>query len=273
MPGHILKPQRLPVWLEAQPPLAQWYASALGQSIVTDLDRCLQQALSDVFGYQGVQLGNPVPGLNLLEHAGLHRRLVVDVPGRPADIHADVLSLPIASDTIKSLVFFHTLDFCDQPHQAMREADRVLMDDGQLIIVGFNPCSAFGARHLLTGWRQRAPWNGRFYSRMRVTDWLSVLDYRVQHSEAMFIRPPINSQRLLARLRPMERLQPWLGMLGGLYVIKARKQTLPLTLARRQWRRQSNRISVGSFARAGTRSSRQVSRVIPLRKDNGGNNP
>lgn len=261
------KTQRLPVWLEAQTPLAQWYASALGQSILADLDRCLAASLADVFGYQGIQVGNPVPGHNLLDHAGLHRRLVIDAPGRPADISADVLNLPIASDTLKSVVFFHTLDFCDQPHQAMREADRVLMDDGQLIIVGFNPCSAFGARHLLAGWRQRTPWNGRFYSRMRVTDWLSVLDYRVQHSEAMFIRPPINSQRLLARLRPLERLRPWLGILGGLYVIKARKQTLPLTLARRQWRRQSNRISVGSFARSGNRSTRHVSHVTRIAED------
>lgn len=263
--------QRLPVWLEAQPPLAQWYASALGQSILHDLERCLALTLADVFGYQGVQIGNPAPGHNLLDHAGLHRRLVIDSPGRPADINADVLHLPIASDTLKSVVFFHTLDFCDHPHQAMREADRVLMEDGQLIIVGFNPFSFFGARHLLSGWRQRAPWCGRFYSRTRVTDWLSVLDYRVLHSEAMFIRPPINSQRLLTRLRSVERLQPWLGMLGGVYVIKARKQTLPMTLARRQWRRQSNRISVGSFARTGNASSRQTASVSRIGKDEGRN--
>ena len=85
---------------------------------------------------------------------------------------------------------------------------------------------------LLTGWRGQEPWNGRFYSRMRLSDWVSVLDYRVLHSEALFIRPPLNSPRLLAKLRSLERLQPWLGGIGGLYVLQARKQTIPLTVMR-----------------------------------------
>jgi len=152
---------------------------------------------------------------------------------------------------MKLVMFFNTLDFCDQPHQALREADRVLNDDGQLLIIGFNPWSAFGARHALTRWRGKAPWNGQFYSRTRVTDWLSVLNYRVQASDALFIRPPINSEGLLRRTRHLERVQPWLGGVGGLYVLLARKQTVPLTPSKRQWRRQQRpAVSVSSFARA-----------------------
>jgi len=259
--------RRAPVWLDAQRPLAQWYASGLGQSILDPLETCLSTCLADVFGYQGLQIGNLAPERDLLAHAGLHRRLVLDAPGLPADISADVLSLPIAKDTMKAVLFFHTLDFCDHPHQALREADRVLMNDGHLIIVGFNPLSAFGARHMLSGWRQRTPWNGRFYSRMRVTDWLSVLDYRVLHSEAMFIRPPFNSPRLLSRLRRLERLQPWLGGVGGLYVLRAHKQTLPLTLSRRHWRPQRTGIAVGSFARTGTEQARRDAADSPAEQN------
>jgi SAM-dependent methyltransferase len=255
----MMTSRRAPIWLDAQRPLAQWYASGLGQSILDQLDRSLATCLAGVFGFQGLQVGNPAPERDLLAHAGLHRRTVLDAPGLPADVSADVLNLPVARDTMKAVLFFHTLDFCGQPHQALREADRVLMSDGHLIIVGFNPLSAFGARHLLTGWRQCAPWNGRFYSRMRVTDWLSVLDYRVQHSEATFIRPPINSPRLLARLQRLERLQPWIGGIGGLYVLQARKQTLPLSVARSNWRRQRTGIAVGSFARTGEQAARRDS--------------
>ena len=249
--------RRAPVWLDAQQPLTQWYASALGQSILDDLEMLLAQQLTTVFGYQGLQVGNLDPQRDLLANAGLHRRLSLDAPGLAADINGDVLHLPIASDTMKLVLFFHTLDFCDQPHQALREANRVLMDDGQLLIIGFNPVSAFGIRHLLSGWRQKAPWNGRFYSRTRITDWLSVLDYQVLHSEALFIRPPVNSQRILHRLRRLERLRPWLSAFGGLYVLQARKQTIPMTMVRRQWRRRASGISVGSFARTGDQASRR----------------
>ena len=121
-----------PVWLDAQAPLAQWYASGLGQSIAKRLEVEVSSRLGDVFGYQGLQVGNLVPGLHLLAGAGLQRHLMLDAPGNEADIHSDVLSLPIASDTMKAVAFFHTLDFCDNPHQALREADRVLTEDEKI---------------------------------------------------------------------------------------------------------------------------------------------
>lgn len=258
--------RRGPVWLDAQAPLAQWYASSLGQSIALRLESELSTRLHDIFGYQGLQVGNLVPGLHLLAGAGLQRHLLLDAPGNPADIHADVLALPVASDTMKAVAFFHTLDFCDNPHQALREADRVLTEDGQLIIIGFNPYSAFGARHMLTTWRRREPWNGRFYARHRVCDWLSVLDYRVLDSSAMFIRPPINSERVLRRLGKMDLMERWLGGLGGLYIMRARKQTLPMTMMR-QWRRARTGMSAASFARTGEKTAARP-RATVARIDN-----
>jgi len=250
----LLTVRQGPVWLDAQAPLTQWYASSLGQSIAERLEIELKSLLGDVFGYQGLQVGNLFPGMHLLAGAGLQRHLMLDAPGSQADIHADVQALPVASETMKAVAFFHTLDFCSNPHQALREADRVLTEDGQLIIIGFNPYSAFGARHALTAWRRKEPWNGRFYARHRVSDWLSVLDYRVLDSSAMFIRPPINSDRVLRRLGRLEGLQRWLGGIGGLYIMRARKQTLPMTMAR-QWRRSGSTIAASSFARTGDKAS------------------
>lgn len=244
--------RRSPVWLDAQAPLSQWYASNLGQSIAARLESELGARLGDVFGYQGLQVGNLVPGLHLLAGAGLQRHLILDAPTGTgqADIHGDVLSLPIASGTMKAVAFFHTLDFCSNPHQALREANRVLTDDGQLIIVGFNPYSAFGVRHRLSVWRQREPWSGNFYARHRITDWLSVLDYRVLDSSAMFMLPPINSERLLRRFAKLESLHRFIGGVGGVYVMRARKQTLPMTMTMvRQWGRSRKTMAAGSFAR------------------------
>lgn len=318
------KRRSAPVWLDSQAPLAQWYSTSLGQCIAQRLEYELEQRLTGVFGYQGLQVGNLVPGMHLLAGAGLQRHLLLDAPdnepevqqcdplqvpaddqlntqpevqqrtqtsahsgysrqdtqadtrvgtpvesplrsplqspmkSRPGfqpDIKADVLSLPIASGTMKAVAFFHTLDFCDQPHQALREANRVLTDDGQLIIVGFNPYSAFGARHALTAWRRREPWNGRFYARHRVSDWLSVLDYQVLDSSAIFMRPPINSERLMRRLGRMEGLHRWIGGVGGLYIMRARKQTIPMTMVRQWTRRKRTGLTAGSFARTASKTA------------------
>lgn len=252
-----------PVWLDAQAPLAQWYSTSLGQSIALSLESELSRRINDVFGYQGLQVGNPVPGMHLLAGAGLQRNLVLDAPvGTEADIQGDVLSLPIASGTMKAVAFFHTLDFCDHPHQALREANRVLTDDGQLIIVGFNPYSAFGARHALTAWRRREPWNGRFYARHRVSDWLSVLDYRVLDSTAIFMRPPVNSDTLLRRLARLEDLRRWVGGVGGLYIMRARKQTIPMSLARQRSGRTRKTLAASSFARTGEESGARARATV-----------
>ena len=249
------KAKAYPVWLESQRPLRQWYATGLGQSIAHCLKTELDHRLNDVFGYQGLQVGNPVPDMNLLAGAGLQRRIVLDAHCAGADIHADVLSLPVASATMKAVAFFHTLDFCDHPHQALREANRVLTDDGQLIIIGFNRYSAFGARRALTVGRRSEPWNGRFYARHRVSDWLSVLDYRVLESSAMFLRPPINSERVLRRLSRLENLDRYVGGVGAVYVMRARKQSLPMTMTRQRVARQRRSLAAGSFARTGEQST------------------
>lgn len=243
--------RRSPVWLDAQKPLAEWYATGLGASIVSQLEALLADCLNDVFGYQGLQIGNLADGRNLLAPAGLHRRLMLDAPGNAADIQADVTALPVAAGSMKAVLFFHTLDFCRHPHQALREADRILTDDGQLVIIGFNPFSAFGFRHLLSGWRRREPWNGRFYSRGRVADWLSVLDYRVLDTQALFMRPPINSPRILDKLGGIEKLDKWMSGVGGLYVLRARKQTVPMTPVRRQRLLARPGMAAAGLARAG----------------------
>lgn len=268
-----------PVWLDAQAPLRQWYSTSLGQSIADRLEIELNNRLCNLFGYQGLQVGNLVPGMQLFSGAGLQRQFIVDAPqtvsepqtqkeihdGSCAHIQADVLSLPIASGTMKAVAFFHTLDFCDHPHQALREANRVLTDDGELIIIGFNPYSAFGARHSLMAWRRREPWNGCFYARHRVSDWLSVLDYRVLGSNALFLRPPINSERMMHRLEKLEKLHRWFGGFGGIYIMHARKQTLPMSMIRQRASRARKPLAAGSLARTGghaaAKSSARVARI------------
>ena len=180
---------------------------------------------------------------------------------RGVDISGDVLSLPVATDIMKLAVLPHTLDFCHQPHQALREADRVLTDDGHIVIIGFNPLSVFGFRHVINtwGWRGSIPWNGQFYSRRRVTEWLSVLNYRVLDSASFFVRPPVNRGWLLQKTRRLERLQPWIGGIGGLYIIHARKETIPVTPAKHSWHRQRAGLRVGGFART---ANQQVSKSV-----------
>ena len=61
----------------------------------------------------------------------------------------------------------------------LREADRVLIDDGWLVISGFNPLSLMGLRKLVPVLRRTPPYNSRMFTMMRQLDWLSLLNFEV----------------------------------------------------------------------------------------------
>ncbi len=293
--GHsLLSRTPLPDWVESQPHLQEWYSSELGQSIFDQMMDRLDHILPTVFGYQGLQLGVINNQRSLLERAGIHRPLVLaspnmaasavstepaadhepeDAPAQatsdlsqsPAQISGDVLNLPIASDVMKLVIMPHTLEFCADPYQALREADRILTNDGHIIIVGFSPWSLFGLKKGLIRWNRQVPWNGRFYPRNRITDWLSVLSYRIEYRQAFFLRPPIRSPRILKRLQVMEKNQRWLSFFGAVYLLHAKKQTVPLIPAKRLWLpHRGGGLKAGSLARVRETGARAVE-VIELR--------
>ena len=168
--GSFLARAPLPDWVECQPQLREWYSSELGQSIIGQMMDRLDHILPTVFGYQGLQLGVLNNKRSFFESAGIHRPLVLAAPDttsvpesaptdpdaadsgerqsddnvesvQPAQLSGDVLNLPIASDVMKLVIMPHTLEFCADPYQALREADRVLTNDGHIIIIGFSPWS------------------------------------------------------------------------------------------------------------------------------------
>jgi SAM-dependent methyltransferase len=69
--------------------------------------------------------------------------------------------------------------WCSDPHRLLREADRVLIDDGWLVLIGFNPLSLMGLRKLVPVLRRAPPYNSRMFTLMRQLDWLSLLNFEV----------------------------------------------------------------------------------------------
>ncbi len=73
-----------------------------------------------------------------------HRRR--PVRGADADIVARLVPLPIANGAVDAVLLPHTLEFETDPYAVVREADRVLTGEGQLIVLGFRPFSLWGFR-------------------------------------------------------------------------------------------------------------------------------
>jgi len=132
--------------------------------------------------------------------------------------------------------------------------------DGHLLLLGFNPYSQFGLRR---SFGRSVPWNGNTYSRARIQDWLSVLGYRIVTAETVFLRTPIDRPGFLRRTRYIEHTQRFFGFVGGVYLIHARKQSIPMTITRQSWMRPQGRLVTGAFAQRSTRSSVNRSTASP----------
>jgi SAM-dependent methyltransferase len=196
----------------------------------------------------------------------------VDVPRRsPVSATCatvtDPGNLPFANESFDVVVLFHALDLAAQPHQALREAARVLAEDGRLVVTGFNPWSLWGARRLFG--RRRAPWNAHFINPVRMGDWLSLLDFEVAATEFTRYRPPVTGVRRLFDARAPRALRRVLRMpFGGVWVIKARRQppralTLP-DAARARSVRVTAPAAAGAAASAARRPLTDSGKVVPF---------
>ena len=67
-----------------------------------------------------------------------HRRVT------PYRYSGEAAQLPFLDKSADVCVLAHNLGYSSDPHRLLREADRVLIEDGWLIISGFNPLSLLG---------------------------------------------------------------------------------------------------------------------------------
>lgn len=239
-------------WMTTQPKLREWYASPLGRALLSEVKREMDAMTAKVFGYQALQLGQISPDVDLLEHSGLLRRMILDPNPHIGDVHVsgDALQLPIATSRVNLLLMLHTLEFCSDPHQLLREADRVVTDDGHVLILGFSPYSFWGIKRMVAGWRGQMPWVGNYYSRHRIHDWLSLLNFRVVDHRRFFTRLPYGNVPLLKTMAAFEQRAEWSRSLGAVHLILARKQTMPLSVDKVRWARRPASILNGRFATA-----------------------
>ncbi|MEK6749243.1 MAG: methyltransferase domain-containing protein [Pseudomonadota bacterium] len=213
--------------------LAQWYTQALGKQLAEEQCARLTPVLAGLFGYHLLQVGGYFG--NLAQGRTSIRHCVSVSPTLPADVLAQPDALPIATDSVDVVILPHTLEIEPRPHQVLREVERVLIPEGHVVIIGFNPWSIWGLWRWRPSLRGHMPWLGHFFSLARIKDWLSLLDFEVTRTEIFFYRPPLQNESLLRRLRFIEYIgQRFFSFRGGIYIVVARKRVVTLTPLRRK---------------------------------------
>jgi len=230
--------------------LERWFTREPGRSLLAAVTQRLDSALPNLFGYHIVQLGS-FADLSLLTATRISHQVVLGIDtgvsmAPPHAVRCAAGALPIASDAVDVVLMPYVLEFEEDPHQVLREADRVLIGEGHVVIVGFNPWSCWGLWRLALGWRELPPWNGRFLRLGRIKDWLHLLGFEVISVDRLFFRPPLTSSRMLRHLAVMEKLsRKLLPFASGSYLIVARKHLQRLIPIKTQWSTRRQLITAG----------------------------
>jgi len=231
-----------------KPSQTEWFCGLPGTILWQQEREVIERLLPTLFGYYALQIGrcagDPLQGWRI------GHRFLLDTTASDQDRMAmavtDPLQLPVKTDSVDAVFLPHTLDFSDDPHQLLREVERVLIPDGRLVVVGFNSWSLWGAWRLLAKRKGSFPWHGHFIAAYRLQDWLSLLGFEVESCEMMMFRPPLQSEMLMQRLEFMESLgKRFWPLLGGSYVIKAVKRESVIRPIHQRWRPTAHVLSSG----------------------------
>lgn len=213
-----MKPARVPQTVVAPD---CWGDLPWGKLYRKALERQLNPWFTKMYGFHLLKIGNLSAEINC-EACAVSHQVNVSAQGMPVQVQADPLHLPFADKSVDVCLLAHTLPWCTDPHRLLREADRVLIDDGWLVISGFNPISFMGLRKLVPVLRKTSPYNSRMFTLMRQLDWLSLLNFEVLHASRFHVLPWNKHGGKL--------LNAHIPALGCLQLIVARKRTIPLTL-------------------------------------------
>ena len=224
------------------------------------------EAVANVFGFYSVQMG--MLEMDLLKQSRIPYMVRSEPKQQKNDdkrclVHCDTTQMPWQANSVDLLLLPHALELSVNAHQTLREAERVLVPEGHLMLTGFNPYSAWGMKQRLN--RDKCfPWNSEFIPLLRIKDWLALLGLEIVNIKMACFAPPINNEAWLNRFQPQDKAsEHWWLMMGGVYFIVAKKKVLGMRLIRPNWTKSKLKPSMVSVP-----SQRQPSQRKSSEKNN-----
>lgn len=216
-----------------------WYQQHPG-SWLLDIERSeLANILTRSYGDHLMQIGGTEDLLHSVDSPIMHRfQLITErslSQNKYPQIHANLRELPILPGTINVALLIHVIEFAKYPVRLLEEIYQGLAPGGQIIILGFNPWSYWGLLKMFKG-KKESPWNGKFWSRGHIKQWLRGYDYSIDVNKTLCFRSPHGKSRNRELTLFIEAFgQLCFPTLGGIYLIAATKKVYEPLRERKFW--------------------------------------
>ncbi|MDE2070766.1 MAG: methyltransferase domain-containing protein [Gammaproteobacteria bacterium] len=201
-----------------------WLTERTGAYLLRQERAVLAEALPTIFGYFLVQVGMWGPAGGLLHASPIRAQFVLaPEPDTAPQVRTEPEALPLATDSVDAMLLPHTLEHARDPHCVLREAERVMVGEAHLVILGFHPWGCWALR-------QRAgaptPWAGHYVGVRRLREWLAVLGFNTVSVRHYLFRPPL-ARGLLVRSAFLDHWR-W-RITAGAYMLVACKRVYGVT--------------------------------------------
>lgn len=166
----------------------EWYRSATLGRILREVEvSYLRNSLQLTYKQRILQVGSLGCEERYIPDEFRQQLVVLSLNGDRHDTESTFargvpVQLPIASESIDLLILPHVVEFEADPHGVLREAERVLRPEGQLVVMAFNPFSIHGIVRRLT-LREVFRRQG-FVPSARLLDWLRLLKFEAEYAVA-----------------------------------------------------------------------------------------
>lgn len=235
--------------------LETWLASPMGEYVRAWEQQHLDRITADIFGFHALQIGLPQVNTLNANRMPYHWGCVTALPasedrqkGLSLVVTEDFTNLPFASQSVDLVVLPHVLEFAAEPHQVLREVERILMPEGQVIICGFNPASLWGARQACSRLfaSDFLPPSSGFISMLRMRDWLKLLNMEVDKGHFGCYAPALRTQKWLQHFDFMEKAgEQWWPYFGAVYMVRAVKRVVGMRLVGPALNKKAARVTEG----------------------------
>ncbi|MGN6701409.1 MAG: class I SAM-dependent methyltransferase [Burkholderiaceae bacterium] len=234
--------------------LGSWLETPVGNCVREWEQERLNALTADIFGFNAIQIG--LPQLNTLEANRMPNKWLTNTVSnaaeegaRPVVVVHDFAELPFASQSLDLVVLPHVLEFAAEPHQVLREVERVLRPEGQVIVCGFNPASLWGMRQAAArvSGAHFLPQDGELIRLPRLKDWLKLLNMEVNRGYFGCYTPPCRTEKWLGRFHFMENAgDRWWPSFGAVYIVQAIKRVKGMRLIGPVWSKRVAKAAKGA---------------------------
>lgn len=225
-----------------------WLKTDLGQALIDTETQAIEPWIRHAFGYHTLLLGEPEWARCLREHPIKHTIWLHPGNASPervlglSPLRADWHEVPLDADSIDMVFLAHVLEQDAGSVDILREAYRVLLPQGHLILSTFNLWSPFGLTKPFLRHVPGSFWGAKWISQARLKDWLALLGFTLLEVKTVFFKFPYHlgktpiDPRMVAHARFERLCQILLPHFGSSLLIFAQKTVRPLTPIKPKWK-------------------------------------